>query len=311
MKISQTRPLGIILLVLLFCITAKGQNYQNEEQELLQLSDQKWQWMAAKDTANLAKLFHPQAMFVHMGGKWGREAELRTIGSGAIWYKHAEIHSREVKIADENTGVVYSDIHLTSEVGGHNVRFPFTASEMYLKVNGKWKLLSLIFTRLMERPANNKKTLVAYFSWSGNTKTVAEYIAKKTNADLFRIERVKPYPTEYKPCTEEADRERKAQERPEIKGRIENFDQYDTIFVGCPVWWYEAPMPVYTFLEKSGYDFSGKTVIPFCTFYSGPSSTLDKIVQYTPGAKHLEGLGVKDNHTDKVDAWLKKIGILK
>lgn len=301
-----------LLLLMIFCCGTISAQTNNTEQTLLNLSDQKWQWMADKDTAHLAQLFHSQAMFVHMGGKWGREAELKTIGSGAIWYKHADIHTRMVKMADERTGIVYSDLHLTSVVGGHEVRFPFTVSEVYLKVNGEWKLLSLIFTKLMERNNSNntKKTLVAYFSWSGNTKTVAEYIAKKTHADLFRIERVKPYPSEYDPCTKEAARERKAKERPDIKGRVENFDQYDTIFVGCPVWWYEAPMPVYTFLEKSGYNFKGKTVIPFCTFYTGPYDTLKKIVEYTPDAKHLEGMGFKDNHTDKVDEWLKRIRVL-
>lgn len=67
------------------------------------------------------------------------------------------------------------------------------------------------------------KILVAYFSWSNNTKAVAEHIAGKTGADLFRIERVKPYPAEYGPCTEDAKSEKEASERPEIKGSLENF----------------------------------------------------------------------------------------
>ena len=168
---------------------------------------------------------------------------------------------------------------------------------------------------------NNKmtdnKTLVAWFSWSQNTETMAKYIAEKTGADLFRIERVKPYPTEYNPCTEDAKNEVDNKIYPEIKGLPENFDQYKTIIVAVPVWWYTAPMPVFTFLEKSGLDFSGKTVIPFCTAYTAEYNTLKDIVKVTPAAEHKDGIcvvtkemggkGLDKKHAE-VDAWLKKIG---
>ena len=108
-----------------------------------------------------------------------------------------------------------------------------------------------------------KKALVAYFSWSGNTKEAAHYIAQKVGADKFEIIREKAYPTEYNACTEDAKAEKEAGERPAIKGKVENMAQYDVVFVCVLVWWYAAPMPVYTFLEQ--YDLSGKTVIPFCT----------------------------------------------
>ena len=160
-----------------------------------------------------------------------------------------------------------------------------------------------------------KKVLVAYFSWSGNTKYAAQYIAQKLGADEFEIIREKPYPTEYTPCTEDAKAEKEAGERPAIKGKVENMAQYDVVFVCVPVWWYTAPMPVFTFLEQ--YDLKGKTVIPFCTAYSGPSSTLKDIVKATPNSDHRDGICIvtkemggqgMDSKTAKIDKWLGEIG---
>ncbi|MBQ9311515.1 MAG: NAD(P)H-dependent oxidoreductase [Bacteroidales bacterium] len=154
-----------------------------------------------------------------------------------------------------------------------------------------------------------KKVLIAYFSWSGNTEKVAKYIAEKTNADMFRIERVTPYSKEYEPCTQEALQEKNNNERPAIKGKVKNFDDYDVILVGVPCWWYTAPMPVFTFLEKEGYNFEGKQVAFFCTYYTAEYETLNDMVKTTPKAKHLKNFGTKDDHTDGVDKWLKEIGL--
>ena len=145
---------------------------------------------------------------------------------------------------------------------------------------------------------NNQKALVAYFSWSGNTTEIAKYIAAKTGADTFEIVT-----------------EKESNARPAIKGTIGNIDQYDVIFIGCPVWWYTGPMAMFTFMES--YNFEGKTVIPFCTAYSGPSQTLKSIVEATSKSEHKDGicvvtkeLGGKglDKKHGEVDAWLKKIG---
>ncbi len=118
------------------------------EQEMIDLSNAKWQWMSEKNVNKLADLFHDTAQFVHMGGYWGKEQELNTIKEGHIWYKKAEIHDQKVKFA-ENTATVYSIIHLNSEVGGNAVRFPFIVSEVFVKENGKWKLTTLAFTRTL------------------------------------------------------------------------------------------------------------------------------------------------------------------
>lgn len=121
---------------------------EKEEAALTALSARKWQWMAEKNTGKLSQLFHTDAMFVHMGGSWGRTAELRTIERGTIWYKHAEVHRVETRLSG-TTAVVYSDIQLTSEVGGREVSYPFFVSEVYTKEGGEWKLLTLAFTKKM------------------------------------------------------------------------------------------------------------------------------------------------------------------
>ena len=151
--------------------------------------------------------------------------------------------------------------------------------------------------------------LVAYFSWGGTTKKVAEEIVSHTGADLFRIEPEKAYPTEYKPCTEVARKERDENARPTIKGKIENIDKYDVIFIGCPVWWHTAPMIISTFAES--YDLRGKTIVPFCTYAETyRDETLQKIVELTPYTRHLKGFGTTGSTAD-VKAWLEEIDILK
>ncbi|MGN0227995.1 MAG: flavodoxin [Paludibacteraceae bacterium] len=181
-------------------------------------------------------------------------------------------------------------------------------------------LLSIVACGQNQRNMNTSKTLVAWFSWSGNTEAVVKHIAEKTGADLFRIEREKPYPTQYDPCTVDAKNEVDNNVFPSIKGIPENFGKYDTVIVAVPVWWYTAPMPVRTFLEKSGLDWSGKTVIPLCTAYTAEYNTLKDIVKATPEAEHLEGLAVittKMNGEDidrkypQIDAWLNKLNLVK
>ena len=139
------------ILTAMTVMTTWAQNLDAEKQTLIDLSNQKWAWMAEKNADRLAELFLDEAQFVHMGGGWGKQQEVEIIRSGGIWYKHADIHSQEVKFTDKNVGTVYSNIHLTSEVGGHQVRFPFMVSEVYIRQEDKtWKLSSLIFTKLAE-----------------------------------------------------------------------------------------------------------------------------------------------------------------
>lgn len=170
--------------------------------------------------------------------------------------------------------------------------------------------IALLIMGAMNMYAQNGKTLIAYFSWSGNTQHVAEYIARQTGGTLFRIESVKPYPAEYTPCTEVAKAEKEQNARPAIKNKVKDWDSYDTVFIGCPVWWWTAPMIINTFAES--YDFKGKTVIPFCTYASTyRDETLAKIAELTPNAKHLKGFGAVNRSTDGITEWLKEINVIK
>jgi hypothetical protein len=118
------------------------------EQEIINLSKQKWQWMADKNVDKLKDLFDEKSVFVHMGGSWGKVRELEIIASGGIHYKKADIHETSVNIIDK-TAILLNRITLLAVVGGNEVTNPFMVTEVYVKENGAWKLGSLSFTRLL------------------------------------------------------------------------------------------------------------------------------------------------------------------
>jgi hypothetical protein len=126
----------------------------DEEREVLNLSKEKWIWMADKKVDTLAELFHEKSMFVHMGGSWGKEREIGVIKGGGIWYKKAEVYSASVNIIG-NTAILLNDIDLLAVVGGNEVTNPFMVTEVYIKEAGKWKMGSLTFSQLM-RPVKLK-----------------------------------------------------------------------------------------------------------------------------------------------------------
>lgn len=129
-------------------VTTPASNNANAEQEIINLSKQKWQWMADKNADTLAALFHDKSMFVHMGGSWGKEQEVNIIKSGGIHYKKADVHEVSVKIIG-NTAILLNRITLLAVVGSNEVTNPFIATEVYVKENGKWMLGSLSFTKLL------------------------------------------------------------------------------------------------------------------------------------------------------------------
>lgn len=170
----------------------------------------------------------------------------------------------------------------------------------------------------------DKKILVAFYSRAGenysvgnvkvgNTQVLAEMIAEETGADLFHIEPVKEYPADYTECTEVAKKEKDSNARPDIKGDIK-VEDYDVIFIGYPNWWSDAPMPVYTFIDK--HDWQGKTVIPFCTHEGSGLSNATEIQAACKGAKVLKGLGMyghtaqneRDAAKKSMQKWLKDLG---
>ena len=180
------------------------------------------------------------------------------------------------------------------------------------------------------RPVNEgTKTLVVYFSVPdnqdnsyvegngerlGNTQYMAYVIQDNTGANIFRILPKTPYPTDHNALLQVAQEEIRSNARPEIAGTIENFDSYDTIFVGYPTWNADMPYILYTFFET--YDFSGKTIVPFNTHGgSGFSGTQETIAKLEPNATVLEGKSISRNSIagaeQEIVDWLQSIGMLK
>ena len=140
-------PIIGLALVLLSVTGATAQTSATDE--LIQLSKNKWQWMAAKDVAKLEPLFHNRSKFVHMGGTWKKAEELDIIKTGRIWYKQADVHDVAAEIF-ENTGVVWSRITLTAMLGSNEVKNEFTVTEVFQKQGNEWKLLDLTFSSVRD-----------------------------------------------------------------------------------------------------------------------------------------------------------------
>ena len=126
----------------------------NLEQEVIDLSREKWRWMSERDVNALEALFHEKAVFVHMGGSWGKERELEIIKSGGIHYKQADIHEVSVNIIGA-TAILLNRITLLAVVGGNEVTNPFMVTEVYVQQEDSWKLASLSFTRLLTPEQNH------------------------------------------------------------------------------------------------------------------------------------------------------------
>ena len=165
-----------------------------------------------------------------------------------------------------------------------------------------------------EATQTGSKSLVVYFSWSGNTENVAKSIQSQTDSDIFEIVPATPYSDDYDAVVDLAQAEQSEDARPAIADSIENIADYDVIYVGYPNWWGDMPMILYTFFDS--YDFSGKTVAPFCTSGgSGLSDTVNAIKELEPNAAVTEGLHIgssaSSNPDDAVSEWLSEIGLAK
>lgn len=145
----------------------------------------------------------------------------------------------------------------------------------------------------------------------GNTQYVAMEIQEKIGADLFRIEPETPYTTDHETLVDLALQEKEENARPAIKDKIANFEQYDTVFVGYPIWWSDLPMILYTFFDE--YDFSGKDIIPFSTHGgSGLVDTIKTIEELEPNANVKEdGLSISRNDvehsSEEIHQWVEQI----
>ena len=141
-----------ILMLSVLSSNAQGsetKNSSNSEKEIINLSKEKWQWMADKNVDKLAVLFHDKSKFVHMSGTWKKDEELEIIKTGSIWYKSADVKDVAVELVDD-TAIVWSRITLTAFVRGSDVVTEFTVTEVYKRQKKEWKLLALTFSSVRD-----------------------------------------------------------------------------------------------------------------------------------------------------------------
>lgn len=178
--------------------------------------------------------------------------------------------------------------------------------------------------------------LIAYFTWAentkvehpetvdvdatssasvllpGNTAMLAGWIQEETGGDLFSIVATEPYSSDYDECLDRAADERAEDFRPQLTATVENMNQYDIIFLGFPDWWSTCPMAVFSFLDS--YDFTGKTVIPFCSHgTSGVGRSIRDLKAYLPDSEILEEIGVyrqdTENAQSAVQEWIRRLSL--
>ena len=161
-----------------------------------------------------------------------------------------------------------------------------------------------------KQESGSGNVLVVHFSHTGNTENVANFIHEVVGGDIVKLETEEPYTNNYNDLLDIAQEERNENARPALSTQIDNIDDYDTIFLGYPIWWGDMPMALYTFLDE--YDLSGKTIAPFVTSGgSGLSGTPSKIEDEEPNATVTEGLSVRDSNSENsqsaVSEWLSEI----
>ena len=154
--------------------------------------------------------------------------------------------------------------------------------------------------------------LIAYFSWSGNTRGIARLLHQKIGGDLVEIRPAVPYSEDYNTCLDQAKRDRETEARPELATQMNDMERYGTVYLGYPNWWAGIPMPVASFLEQ--YDFAGKTIIPFVSHGGGRlGQSLTDIAKLCPSSKLAEAFSVRygggSSLSEDMDAWLERLGM--
>lgn len=153
MKVSIVVFFFLLMTVGMACSSQKNissvANSPNSEQEIINLSKEKWKWMADKNVEKLASLFHDKSKFVHMSGTWKKNEELDIIKTGRIWYKKADVHDVAVEMIGDNA-IVWNRITLTAVVRGNDAVTEFTVTEVYKKQGNDWKLLALTFSSVRD-----------------------------------------------------------------------------------------------------------------------------------------------------------------
>lgn len=170
--------------------------------------------------------------------------------------------------------------------------------------DGAWVENGEVQTRT-EEPLENGNVLVAYFSRTGTTEAAAQQIARAAGGVLYEIQPETPYPAGYDATVSRARQERTSGTLPAVSGTVENFEEYSVVFVGYPIWSGTTPMVVNSFLNQ--YDWSGKTVIPFCTSGgSGISGSMSSISRYCTGASIASGRDLTGTSETQTAAWARE-----
>ena len=196
------------------------------------------------------------------------------------------------------TGIILAAVVVIALVGYNIYRYP--AAFKNLSDNSLEETqVNALKDEIFARQENN--VLIAYFSYSGTTKGIAESLSQKLDADLFEITPKKTYDNVYT----ESNSEIRKSERPELTDTVSNIDEYDIIFVGFPIWWHATPAPVNTFLES--YDLTGKLIIPFCT--SGESDISEAMPTFLDSCDGLAVYGEKRiSGSGQLNTWLDELG---
>lgn len=158
----------------------------------------------------------------------------------------------------------------------------------------------------------NGSVLSAYFTHSGNTRVIAQLIHRLAGGDIFEIVPENPYPVDYDAVVEQARKERDSGYIPPLKTKLPDMDSYKTVFIGYPNWWNTIPRPVVSFLSE--YDFSGKTLVPFCTHGGGGiGRSVADIRALCPESDVRDGLAIPGGSVDRAEktvaGWLRELGI--
>ena len=160
-------------------------------------------------------------------------------------------------------------------------------------------------TTTVEKTESDSKSLVVYFSKIGTTERIANEIKDITGSDIVKIETVTPYPEDYNETVDIAQKEKAEKARPEIKTTVDNLDEYDTIYIGYPIWWGTMPMAMFTFIENNNLD--GKTIIPFSTHKgSGLGSSVSDLKTALPNSTIKDGLACNSSTTTaQIKNWIE------
>lgn len=185
---------------------------------------------------------------------------------------------------------------------------------MKLKICITLFILSFMSIGMYAQSTSGKKILVAFYSWGGNTRNMAEQIKAFTNGDIFEIVPVNAYPKDYNACVDQAKKEINSNFKPPLKSKLPNLDSYDIIIVGSPNWWSTIAPPVATFL--SSYNFKGKTILPFITHEgSRMGRSEDDIKKLCPSANLINGLPIRGssvkNAGSDIKKWLQNNKVIK